>query len=147
MNLDDALQTFIIEGRELLEHMEEALLHLEQQPDDMDSINAIFRAAHTIKGSAGLFGLNFVVSFTHVAESVLDKVRSNELQIDEPLAALLLEVCDHLGRLLGHVADGSSPDEDTENVSQILVARLNVYLGAQPAHNSSKKSVTVVTDT
>jgi len=147
MNLDDALQTFIIEGRELLEHMEEALLHLEQQPDDMDSINAIFRAAHTIKGSAGLFGLNFVVSFTHVAESVLDKVRSNELQIDEPLAALLLEVCDHLGRLLGHVADGSSPDEDTENVSQILVARLNVYLGTQPAHNSSKKSVTVVTDT
>ncbi|BCM26185.1 chemotaxis protein CheA [Methyloradius palustris] len=151
MNLDDALQTFIIEGRELLEHMEDALLHLEHAPDDMDSINAIFRAAHTIKGSAGLFGLNFVVSFTHVAESVLDKVRSNELTIDEPLVALLLEVCDHLGRLLGHVADGSLPDEDTETVSQILIGRLNAYLVIQSSESStstaavpttSKRSVT-----
>ena len=128
MNLDDALQTFIMEGGELLEHMEDALLHLEHAPDDMDSINAIFRAAHTIKGSAGLFGLNFVVSFTHVAESVLDKVRSSELAITEPLIALLLDVCDHLGRLLGHVAETSLPDEDTETISRILIERLNVYL-------------------
>lgn len=61
MNLDDALKTFVIESRELLENMEEALLHLEQSPDNADLINAVFRAAHTIKGSAGLFGLDHVV--------------------------------------------------------------------------------------
>jgi two-component system chemotaxis sensor kinase CheA len=60
MNLDEALQTFIIESRDLLQQMEDALLQIEQSPDDTDLINAIFRAAHTIKGSAGLFGLNHV---------------------------------------------------------------------------------------
>ncbi len=58
MKMDEALQAFITESRELLERMEEALLHIEQQPDDAETINAIFRAAHTIKGSAGIFGLH-----------------------------------------------------------------------------------------
>ena len=49
MNLDDALKTFVIESRELLEGMEDALLRVEQSPDDADLINAILRAAHTIK--------------------------------------------------------------------------------------------------
>lgn len=131
MNLDDALQTFIIEGRELLQHMEDALLQSEQGADDPDIINAIFRAAHTIKGSAGLFGLDYVVAFTHVAESVLDKVRSGELAMEENLVALLLEVCDHLGVLLGHVAAGEEPTDDTSRMSQVLVGRLNVYLSGE----------------
>jgi len=131
MNLDDALQTFIIEGRELLQQMEDALLLTEQAADDTETINAIFRAAHTIKGSAGLFGLDFVVSFTHVAESVLDKVRSNELAMDENLVALMLEVCDHLGVLLDHVAAGEAPTQDTSITSQTLIDRLNVFLGIQ----------------
>ena len=78
MNLDDALKTFVIESRELLEGMEEALLRVEQSPDDADLINAIFRAAHTIKGSAGLFGLDHVVHFTHNAENILDRVRAGD---------------------------------------------------------------------
>src|SRR5262249_38978684 len=79
MNLDDALQVFIAEGRELLQAMESALLALDASPGaalDNEAVNAIFRAAHTIKGSAGLFGLDHVVAFTHVAESVLDEVRA-----------------------------------------------------------------------
>src|SRR5512137_2433691 len=95
--MDDALHTFIAESRELLEQMEEALLKIEQAPDDPDLIGAIFRAAHTIKGSAGLFGIDHVVAFTHVAESVLDKVRNHELHIDSDLIALFLAVCDHIG--------------------------------------------------
>ena len=75
MNLDQALQTFIIESRELLEDMENSLLTLEQAEDKSELINAVFRAAHTIKGSSGLFGLDGVVAFTHVTESVLDRVR------------------------------------------------------------------------
>ncbi|RTL25958.1 MAG: chemotaxis protein CheA, partial [Burkholderiales bacterium] len=72
---DEAMQAFFTEARELLERMEEALLIVEQQPDDEETINAIFRAAHTIKGSAGIFGMDAIVAFTHVAESVLDEVR------------------------------------------------------------------------
>ncbi len=132
MNLDDALQTFIIESRELLQSMEEALLRIEQEQDE-ETVNAIFRAAHTIKGSAGLFGLDFVVEFTHVAESVLDKVRSGELAIDSDLVALFLETCDHLHRLVDHVAEASGPDAETHGISNELKQRLNQYLGGPAA--------------
>ena len=132
MNLDDALQTFIIEARELLEQMEDALLRIEQTPDDADTINAIFRAAHTIKGSAGLFGLSYVVEFTHVAESVLDLVRSNKLRITSDLVAILLGVCDHLGVLISGIAEGADPDEDTQRASDELATKLRAYLGQPP---------------
>lgn len=130
MNLDDALQTFIIEARELLEQMESALLHVEQEPDDAEAINAIFRAAHTIKGSAGLFGFDYVVEFTHVAESVLDKVRSSQLAINSELVAIFLGVCDHLGVLISGIADGTGADEATQSASKRLADQLRVYLDA-----------------
>src|SRR3990167_7468373 len=106
MTLDDALQTFIAECRDLLQNMEQALLRIEQMPGDADTINAIFRAAHTIKGSAGLFGLDGIVAFTHVAESVLDQVRGNELHVTPELVALLLQSGDHMSALVDHVAEG-----------------------------------------
>lgn len=131
MNLDEALKTFIIESRELLEAMEAALLRIEQDPNDPDIINAIFRAAHTIKGSAGLFGLDYIVSFTHVAESVLDKVRSGEIKIDADLAALLLDASDQMGALVNHAANGEEPDDASNRRSSELMAGLNVYLGVE----------------
>ena len=109
--MDDALQTLVVESRELLQNMEEALLLLEQTPDDAEAVNAIFRAAHTIKGSAGLFSLDHVVAFTHVAESVLDRVRDHRLGMSPALGGLLLEVCDQLGRLIDGVAARQAPDD------------------------------------
>lgn len=144
MNLDDALQTFIVEGRELLVAMEEALLQLENAPNDTDSINAIFRAAHTIKGSSGLFGLDYVVAFAHVAESVLDKIRSGTLKIDESLIALFLDVGDHLGVLIDNVASGTKPDPETDAASQVLVDRLNVYLSESHKPNPSASTASMV---
>ncbi len=133
MNLDDALHTFIAESRDLLQQMEEALLRIEQSNDDADTINAIFRAAHTIKGSAGLFGLDHLVSFTHVAESVLDRVRSSELEFSTALTALFLEVCDHIGMMIDHVVQSSEPDP---GASRELTERLKNYLA--PAEKPAK---------
>ncbi|WP_347248363.1 chemotaxis protein CheA [Zoogloea sp.] len=132
--MDDALQTLIVESRELLQHMEDALLALEQTPDDAEAVNAIFRAAHTIKGSAGLFSLDHIVSFTHVAESVLDRVRDHRLAMSPALGGLLLEVCDHLGRLIDGVAAGQAPDAALSARSDAIAVRLREYLAptAQP---------------
>ena len=161
MNLDDALNTYVIEAKELLQNMEEALLDIERGAGTDDSINAIFRAAHTIKGSAGLFGLDFVVSFTHVAESVLDKVRSKEIPMDEAMVALMLSVCDHILLLIEHVAKAELPDAKTQQVSDELIAKLKAYLGggqkavaapaacvpvAQEAHVEREKGETVESD-
>jgi len=132
MNLDEALHTFIAESRELLEDMEAALLRIEQSPEDSDVINAIFRAAHTIKGSAGLFGLDYIVSFTHVAESVLDRVRSAELRVESELVAVLLNSCDHISTLIDHLAGGGGdPAAELHGRSHELISHLRNFLKAE----------------
>jgi two-component system chemotaxis sensor kinase CheA len=76
MYLDQARQTYIIEARELLESMEEALLSLEAPGDPQEAINAMFRAVHTIKGSAGLFGLDGIVQFARCAATRCGRTRN-----------------------------------------------------------------------
>lgn len=104
MNLEAALQTFIAEARELLQAMEQSLLRLENEPGDDQCLAEVFRAAHTIKGSAGLFGLDALVSFAHEVEDLLDRLRAGSLSIDRDCTALLLACNDHLSALLECVA-------------------------------------------
>nr|WP_298108191.1 chemotaxis protein CheA [uncultured Pseudomonas sp.] len=143
MNLDDALQTFIVESFELLQQMEDALLHIEQAPDDPDTINAIFRAAHTIKGSAGLFGLDEIVAFTHVAESVLDRVRDKQLRFTEELTALFLQVCDHIGVLVKLVADHKQPEKTVRQHGANLLNWLNGLLDETPAADTPTSTLPI----
>jgi two-component system chemotaxis sensor kinase CheA len=126
---DEYLQTFVVECRELLEQMEEALLIVEQAAEDPEIINAIFRAAHTIKGSAGMFGIDHIVVFTHAAESVLDRVRSGDVPMSSGLAALFIEVHDHLRELVNLVAEDSQASTEIDNRGKSLIAQLEAYLG------------------
>jgi len=126
--IDQVTATFIAESRELLEQMETALLAVAR--DGQDAVNAIFRAAHTIKGSAGMFGLDPVVAFTHVAESVLDKVRDGDVDVTDELVALLLACRDHIGALVDAVEGGTlDGNGDLAAAGAPLVAALRAYLG------------------
>ncbi len=109
---DDARLTFVQESEELLQHMEDALLAMEETPDDAEHLNSVFRAMHTIKGAAGIFGFDFIVSFTHPVETVMDQVRSNERQVDSDLIALLLECRDHTADLVQAVVNNSEDQLD-----------------------------------
>jgi len=134
MDLDQALQIFIAESRELLEDMETSLLALEHADDKTELINSIFRAAHTIKGSSGLFSLDHVVAFTHVVENVLDKVRAGKLPIGDQQVAALLLCCDHISSLIDGVAAGQTEDDETSKAAgEPLIAQLNQFLGKAPA--------------
>jgi len=137
MNLDQALPVFIEEGRALLQEMEEGLLGLEQTPDDPDILNAIFRAAHTIKGSAGLFGLDGIVSFTHVVENVLDRMRAGEILTQPDLTNLLLQSCDEISVLIKAAAAGSQSDVDPTSNGVGLLHRLRAYLETSDASNDA----------
>lgn len=129
MNLDDALETFILECRELLEDMESALLAVEEAEEKDELVNAIFRAAHTIKGSSGLFSLDHVVTFTHVVESVLDRVRAGKLKIADKLVVLLLACCDHIGALVDGVAEGETKGSTLLlQQAEPLIQQLRTYL-------------------
>ncbi|HEX7688530.1 MAG TPA: Hpt domain-containing protein, partial [Burkholderiaceae bacterium] len=124
INLDAVLHTFVAEARELLEDMEAALLRVGGEADPRESVNAIFRAAHTIKGSSGLFGLDAIVAFTHVAESVLDEVRDGAVALDEALIALLLACGDYIGRMIDGVEAGATlADPRTDPEGGALLAR------------------------
>jgi len=105
MNLDSARQTFLEEARELLEDMERILLDVEASDTTDEQLNALFRAMHTIKGSAGLFNLDEVVHFTHEAENVVDRLRSGQLALSEDLSGLLLRCHDHVKAMLAVVDD------------------------------------------
>jgi len=131
MEMDDALETFILECRELLEDMETALLAVEGADEKTEMINAIFRAAHTIKGSSGLFSLDHVVAFTHVVESVLDKVRGGKLVLADKLVVLLLACCDHIGALIDGVAAGEQAGTPELLIAgEPLITQLRSYLDA-----------------
>ncbi|BCB28661.1 chemotaxis protein CheA [Sulfurimicrobium lacus] len=142
MNMDQALQTFIVESRELLQDMEDGLLRIEGEADQSESVNAIFRAAHTIKGSAGLFGLDDIVAFTHVLESVLDKVRGGKLAVDPDLVALFLLCGDHMATLVNHVERGSEASSADEQLAgSALVEKLARYLEGQPSAAPQQSAV------
>lgn len=141
MDLDGALQTFIAEGRELLQDMERGLLALERDPKDSETLNGVFRAAHTVKGSAGLFGLDDLVRFAHAMETVLDQLRAGDRALTSDLTARLLDCGDHLGALLDRVAEG------TRTVDTELLSRGNVLMEGLGADTGGGDREVVCTDT
>ena len=142
--MDAAKQGFQVEAEELLEDMEEALLHLENEPDDMDSVNAVFRAAHTIKGTAGVFGFDDVVSFTHVAESLLDMIRDDEIKINDEIIAVLLKSGDHMADLVNYVVESDDPTPaDLLETSSVLIESLNKCMGKSSDNESTANAIEV----
>ncbi|RIX41166.1 MAG: chemotaxis protein CheA [Rhodocyclales bacterium GT-UBC] len=126
--MDELTSVFIQEGREQLQTMETGLLELEQNPDDRDNINGIFRAAHTIKGASGVIECGFIESFMHKVENVLDRLRNNEISVSADLTGLLLRCCDHLGLLMDVLENGSKePEDEAKTNGNALQSELAAY--------------------
>ncbi|MEX3072362.1 chemotaxis protein CheA [Vibrio alginolyticus] len=103
--MDHVKKIFISEAEEQLDVMEQCLLDVESGDASIDQhIDAIFRSAHTIKGSAGLFGYHDVVDFSHCVESVLEEVRSGMLSFSKHLAEVLLDSHSHLKSLIVEIS-------------------------------------------
>ncbi|MCP3850178.1 MAG: chemotaxis protein CheA [Gammaproteobacteria bacterium] len=123
MQIDENIQIFISEGEELLQEMEESLLELEESGNDDEVLNKIFRAAHTIKGSAGLFGFDYIISFTHVVENVLDDMRNCLIPTSSELITLLMRSRDFIITLLDGIEDDFEGDPtEKEELLQLLSA-------------------------
>ncbi len=142
MSLDEdmkaALRTFVVESQELLQTMEDDLISLEQQDDPGDAIAAIFRAAHTIKGSSGLFGLDHIVAFTHVVENVLDILREGGIEISSDLVAILLTCRDHIALLIEDIDQGKLEEDDMQaQQGELLLEQLRPYLGQEQTSGAS----------
>lgn len=139
------LREFSEEADELLISMEDALLAAQENGGvDREDLDAIFRAAHTIKGGSGLLGFGNIVKFTHVAENVLDDAREGKLSLTPELIDLLLAVKDHMQAMV-HIAvndsgDGNIP-ESLLAKGDVLKAKLEKYLSADLESLDKKETV------
>ncbi len=107
-------QVFFDETQEHLATIEKVLLALDVAAPDPEDLNAIFRAAHSIKGGAGTFGFNDMADFTHVMETLLDRLRKGELAITTGMVDALLDAKDVIGRLLAAHQTGTPADDSVE---------------------------------
>jgi two-component system chemotaxis sensor kinase CheA len=143
MNLDfiDMLDGFKAENDLLLQNMEDALMQIQEEGMNDENINAVFRAAHTIKGSSGMFGIDYIVEFTHSAENLLDKIRNHKITIDESMIDLLLECKDQMQTLVDFVVRNpeGEPDSELQLASQTLIEALRGFLEEQkPSENNNE---------
>lgn len=125
IDLSQFHQVFFEESYEGLDIMEQGLLDMDTQQLDDETINAIFRAAHSIKGGAGTFGFSAVADFTHVVETLLDEVRSGQRVMTAPIVSLMLQAVDCMRNLLAQLQQGDQPDT---SLSQQLKAQFEILL-------------------
>lgn len=112
MDFSDFYQTFFDEADELLADMEKHLLELDFASPDTESLNAIFRAAHSIKGGAGTFGFIVLQETTHILENLLDDARRGELQLSNKIVNLFLESKDIMQDQLDAYKSSQEPDQE-----------------------------------
>lgn len=107
---DEILQDFLVEAGELLELLSEQLVALEQNPEDSDLLNAVFRSFHTIKGGAGFLAINPLVDVCHRAEDVFNVLRQGERVADAELMDTILTVTDVVNTMFDSVRNGEDPE-------------------------------------
>lgn len=122
---------FFEESREGLDVMESGLLGMEAGRSDADTINAIFRGAHSIKGGAGTFGFKYISDFTHVIETLLDEARAGKRHLDSAAISVLLTSVDVLRGMIDHAENGSGLDQPAIDASKRELDTL--LTGAPPA--------------
>ncbi|MDX9995530.1 MAG: Hpt domain-containing protein, partial [Rhodocyclaceae bacterium] len=144
--MNEIIDVFAQEAREQLAAMEAGLLQLDQGDRDPETLNAIFRAAHTIKGASGVAECTAIEKFTHILENLLDRLRNHELAISGELVTLLLQGCDHIGALLADIGQGRlEPEADLAAAGATLAGQLREASGLQPPAQSLSGTAAEVT--
>ncbi|MDN5969717.1 MAG: Hpt domain-containing protein, partial [Enterobacterales bacterium] len=134
MDITAFYQTFFDEADELLADMEQHLLELDPEEPDIEQLNAIFRAAHSIKGGAGTFGFNILQETTHLLENLLDGARRHEMRLSTDIINLFLETKDIMQDQLD--AYKSTQDPDHASFEYICQALRQLALESQENNES-----------
>src|SRR3989338_960825 len=106
---EEILQDFLVEAGEILELLSEQLVELENRPDDMNLLNAIFRGFHTVKGGAGFLQLDALVECCHIAENVFDILRKGERSVEPELMDVVLRALDAVNTMFDEVRNRLDP--------------------------------------
>ncbi len=115
------IEQFCQECTEIIEKVCDDILRAEAEPDNPEILNAIFRGVHTIKGSAGTFGLNAISGFVHHLEGLLDELRHDRLKLSPEMADFILACMDHVGRMIKEYREEREPGANPDMMVQIAV--------------------------
>jgi two-component system chemotaxis sensor kinase CheA len=131
---------FLEESMDNLQTLNESLLELEQNPEDIDRLNQIFRVAHTIKGMAATMGFNDIAELTHKMEDVLSEFREGKLKVTQEVVTVLFDCLDTLEKMVSNIEEGS--DEKVE-IAQIIQALMSISEKGATATAEPVKNETV----
>ncbi|RZD16198.1 MAG: chemotaxis protein CheA [Candidatus Acididesulfobacter guangdongensis] len=116
-SMKEIINDFVQEALELLDSLSENFIELEKNPDDKELLNTIFRAAHTIKGSAGFLGFQNLVELAHSAENILNRLRQGEIKLTSDMMDYLLKTMDILTAMIRNINDsGEEGNFDNEEI-------------------------------
>jgi len=146
LNFGDVAKEFYTESMELLDDMENSIIAIRENGADEERINAIFRAAHTIKGVCGMYDVSYIVRFTHIAENLLDYVRNGELQLSYELGELLLASKDHIQNLVEFAVASQNTQELPQTLKEVSDTLSNALCASMPSKTSACALVTKETD-
>ncbi len=137
-NNEELLKDFFLEAELQVETFEQNILVLENELQNKDAVDEIFRAAHTLKGAAGTVQMDELAHFTHLCEDALDEIRAGKLDVTPEVVDTMLEAIDIIKAMLEERANGNVYSEDTSEIS----SRLESYIGgsSEPAPAAKKKA-------
>ena len=131
--MNPLLAQFLAEAADLLTQVDEGLLQLERTPGDPELVNEVFRAAHTFKGSSGLFDFPELTKLTHAAEDLLDRVRDGALALDSGMTDDLLAAFDLIRGWLAYVTTNETLPSTAAADAAVLITKLRAPVGGEPA--------------
>lgn len=135
---DEILQDFLVEAGEILDLLGEQLVELEQSPNDLELLNAIFRGFHTVKGGAGFLAIHALVEVCHSAEDVFNLLRQGDMQVTSELMDVILQVVDVVNDMFEQVRAGNEP----EAADPALLEQLNALKTGEQASEQAAEAAT-----
>lgn len=133
-DLKEILDEFLVEADEIIEQLDQDLVELEENPDDKELLNKIFRGMHTLKGGAGFLNLTTIVEIAHKIEDIFNKLRNDELKLTSEMMDVILEGIDKLKEGIERLKEDSEiPDEEEV---QELIQKLEAILEGKPVEES-----------
>ncbi len=120
MDVSQYMNMFLEESMENLQTLNESLLALEQEPENIDKLNEIFRVAHTIKGMAATMGFNNIAELTHKMEDVLSEFREGKLKVTRNVVTVLFDCLDTLERMVSNIEEGNDKEIEYLNIIKEL---------------------------
>src|SRR3712207_2059985 len=120
MDTSQYLSMFLEESIDNLQTLNESLLELEQEPDNIDKLNEIFRVAHTIKGMAATMGFNEMAELTHKMEDVLSQFRDGNLRVTQQVVTVLFKCLDTLEQMVNNISEGINETVEVDHIIEKL---------------------------